>query len=59
MHGVIFLLHFTHKVSHFSNVSLGNVEDLEMGFMWVSTDILIEQNAKWYWGQVNVAQQNT
>lgn len=25
--------------------------------MWVSTDILIEQNAKWYWGQVNVAQQ--
>lgn len=47
------------KVSHFSNVSQGNVENLEMGFMWVSTDILIEQKAKWFWGQVNVAQQNT
>lgn len=47
------------KVSHFSNVSQGNVENLEMGFMWVSTDILIEQKANWFWGQVNVAQQNT
>lgn len=33
------------------------MEELEMCLMWVSKDILIEQNAKWYQGQVNVTQQ--
>lgn len=44
-------------MSHFSNVLQGNMEDLEMCLMWVSKDILVEPNTKWYWGQVNVAQQ--
>lgn len=42
------------KVSHFSTVLQGNLEDLEMCLMWVWKDILTPTGTG---GQVNVAQQ--